>query len=144
MAVCSTIGLIIVSPILALWTTVLMLRIAWYAVSIVLKLVIFAIAFGTVRLERWVKGASYDEYLQLRSNATKAERILHSNRYLVKSGNCIPAVIAWCSGLVQETEIALASSKASSGTRSWRSCLAAARMEAVAVERANKLSLIHI
>jgi len=74
---------------------------------------------------------------QLRRNADKVERVLDSHRHLVKPGNCIPAAIAWCSGLVHETEIALAATKAPVGTRSWRSCLAAAERTAVVVETLN-------
>ena len=131
---CTSVGLIIVSPLILLWVVVGMVRFMWYAVPIVFKLLSFGLAFSAIRLERWYKGSSYDGYQQLQKNANRIERVLHRRRRLLKSGNCIPAAIAWCTGLLRETEIALAASKNSECTRSWRQCLAAAQKGAVAID----------
>ena len=131
---CVIFGLVILSPLILLWTVLLMARFMWYAVPIIFKLLTFGVAFSAIRLERWYKGSSYDGYEQLRRNASNVTRVLHRRRRLIKSGNCIPAAIAWCSGLLRETEIALAASMKTEDTRSWRRCLAAARKGAVAIE----------
>ena len=75
-----------------------------------------------------------DDYRLLRQDARKVSRVLHSRRHLNTQGNCIPAAIAWCSGMLRETEIAHAASKKPAGVRSWRQCLAAAGKGAVAFD----------